>query len=295
MNLLPLSAQELTPGKPLAWPLFDEGGHVLFTQGETLAAGYPLEGLFRCPDGDGLAIPMPVEEFGAAGPFEDVSAGEMFPPNGIKPQMWEIVQIRLPERDGQPHYFTRLVGYIRNTSILVTIPRVRHQPIGMVEGERTEVRMLTGRNIYVFRSQVIKACLAPAAYMHLSFPDTVQRQSLRKAPSARVNLAVMVENGGTKAEGVIANLSASGARVDAATSLGEKGQILKLTFQVDLDGMKRALSLSAQIMHIRTAEAKSKGTAGLVEHGVEFHEIGEEDALWLRCLVYKRIAEGFLV
>lgn len=294
MNLQPLSAQELTPDKPLPWPLFDEGGHVLFTQGETLAAGYPLDGLFRCPDGD-AATPMPVEEFGAAGPFEDVSAGEMFPPNGIKPQMWEIVQVRLPERDGQPHYFTRLVGYIRNTSILVTIPRVRHQPVGMVEGERTEVRMLTGRNIYVFRAQVIKACLAPAAYMHLSFPDTVQRQSLRKAPSARANLPVSVENGGAPVEGMIANLSASGARVDAAAGLGEKGQNLKLAFLVDLDGTKRALSLSAQIMHIRIPESKSKANAGLVEHGVEFQGISEEDALWLRCLVYKRIAEGFLV
>jgi len=294
MNLHPLAAQELTPGEPLPWPLFDEGGHVLFTQGETLAAGYPLEGLFRSTDGE-ISVPVPVEEFGATGPFEDVSAGEMFPPNGIKPQMWEIVQIRLPERDGQPHYFTRLVGYIRNTSILVTIPRIRHQPVGMVEGERAEVRMLTGRNIYVFRSQVIKACLAPAPYMHLSFPDTVQRQSLRKAPSARANLPVMVEIGSARAEGVIANLSAAGARVDASVSLGAKGQSVMLAFQVDLDGMQRAMSLSAQIMHIRSPEPKSKVAAGLVEHGVEFQDVSEEDGLWLRCLVYKRIAEGFLV
>jgi len=295
MNLLPLAAQEFTPGRPLPWPLFDENGHLLFTQGETLAAGYPLEGLFRCPDGDASATPVPVEEFGAVGPFEDVSFEEIFPPNGIKPQMWEIVQIRLPERDGQPHYFTRLVGYIRNVSILVTIPRVHHQPLGMVEGERTEVRMLTGRNIYVFDAQVIKACLAPAPYMHLSFPDKVQRQSLRKAPSARANLPVTVENGGARAEGVIANLSAAGARVDAVASLGAKGQNVMLAFQVDLDGMKRTMSLSAQIMHLRVPEPKAKAAAGQVEHGVEFQDVSEEDGLWLRCLVYKRIAEGFLV
>ncbi len=294
MNLLPLSPQDVVTGEPLPWPLFDEDGHLLFTRGETLAAGYPLEGLYRSPDGDAAASTQ-VEEFGAADAFEEISAGEVFPPHGIQPQMWEAVQISLPGRDGQPHYFTRLVGYIRNLSILLTIPRVRRQPLGMVEGETVEVRMLTGRNIYVFRSQIIKACLAPSPYMHLSFPDQVRRQSLRKAPWAKADLPVAVAGGGAPVEGRIVNLSAAGARVDAAASLGEKGQTVTLSFQVDLDGLSRSLSLSAQIVHIHVHPPVSKGAPPQVEHGMEFQGLGEGDALWLRCLVYQRIAEGFLV
>lgn len=295
MNLLPLSPQDVVAGEPLPWPLFDEDGHLLFTQGETLAAGYPLEGLYRSADNDVAAVPTPVEEFTVSGPFEDVAAGDMFPPHGIQPQMWEIVQIRLPERDGRPHYFTRLVGYIRDMSILMTIPRLRHQPVGMIEGESVEVRMLTGRNIYVFRSQVIKSSLVPAPYMHLSFPDQVQRQSLRKAPWAKVNLPVTVESDGARSDGKLINLSASGARIDAAVSLGEPGKTVKLSFQVDLDGMSRVMSLSAQIVHSRAHPPIPKDAPPQVEHGVEFHGLSEEEALWLRCLVYQRIAEGFLV
>lgn len=295
MNLLPLSPQDIVAGEPLPWPLFDEDGHLLFTQGETLAAGYPLEGLYRSADGDIAAAPTPVEEFTVSGPFEDVAAGDMFPPHGIQPQMWEIVQIRLPERDGRPHYFTRLVGYIRDMSILMTIPRLRHQPVGMIEGESVEVRMLTGRNIYVFRSQVIKSSLVPAPYMHLSFPDQVQRQSLRKAPWAKVNLPVTVESDGTRSDGKLVNLSASGARIDAAVSLGEPGKTVKLSFQIDLDGMSRAIILSAKIVHNRVHPPIPKDAPPQVEHGVEFQGLSEEEALWLRCLVYQRIAEGFLV
>jgi hypothetical protein len=274
--------------------LFDEDGHLLFTQGETLAAGYPLEGLYRNADGE-AAVATPVEEFGATGPFEDVTAGDMFPPHGIQPQMWEIIQIRLIDRDGRPHFFTRLVGYIRDTSILMTIPRLHRRPLGMVEGEAVEVRMLTGRNIYVFRSQIIKGSMVPAPYMHLSFPDKVQRQSLRKAPWAKVNLPAVADSNGTHSDGKIVNLSASGARVDAAASLGEPGKTVKLSFQIDLDGMSRAMSLSAKIVHGRAHPPIPKDASPLVEHGVEFQGVSEEDALWLRCLVYQRIAEGFLV
>lgn len=295
MKLLPLSPQDVVVGEPIPWPLYDEDGHLLFTQGETLAAGYPLEGLFRSADNDISVAPTPVEEFGATGPFEAVSAGDMFPPHGIQPQMWEIVQISLPERDGRPHYFTRLVGYIRDTSILTTIPRLHHRPLGMVEGEAVEVRMLTGRNIYVFRSQVIKGSMVPAPYMHLAFPEQVQRQSLRKAPWAKANLPAVAESGGNRSECKIANLSASGARVDAAASLGEAGKTVKLSFQIGLDGMSRAMSLSAQIVHSRAHPPLPKDTPPRVEHGVEFQGLSEEEVLWLRCLVYQRIAEGFLV
>jgi hypothetical protein len=292
MNLLPLSAQDVVAGEPLPWPLFDEDGHILFNQGDTLPAGYPLTGLFRSPDADAMAAPVPVEEFSVAGPFEEVSAGEMFPPNGIKPQMWEVVQLRLPERDRQPHYFTRLVGYIRNVSILVTTPRIRRQALSMVEGERIEVRMLTGRNIYLFQSQIIKACLAPSPYLHLAFPEQVQRQSLRKAPWAKANLPGTVECSGKHTEVSVVNLSVSGARVDATVPLGGEGESVTLSFQAEADGFRHDFVLQARIRHARRAAAAS---AVVTEHGLEFVQVTEEEALFLRCLVYQRIAEGFLV
>lgn len=296
MNLHPLTAQDVAPGSPLPWPLFDEDGHLLFERGETLAAGYPLETLYRDTDNGAAAEPTPVAEFSATERFEELPASEMFPPNGIKPQMWEVVQLRRLGREGQAHYFSRLVGYIKDVSILTTVPRTPRQPVPVAEGEQVEVRMLTGSNIYVFRSEIIKISLVPYSYMHLSFPDKVQRQHLRKSPWAKVNLAVKADCGAASPfEGLIVNLSASGARVDSTVILGKEGLSVTLHFLIDLDGMKREMNLPARIMHVRPAAKNPGDGASMVEHGVAFQSVAELDELWLRCLVYQRIAEGFLI
>ncbi|MBS4097939.1 MAG: flagellar brake protein [Sulfuricella sp.] len=294
MNLLPLAPHDFEPGAPLAWTLYDEDGHILFTRGETLPVGYPTEGLFRAPEGVAQMVGTPVDEFAAAGPVEEFPVGEMFPPDGIKPQMWEAVQLQMVTRDSQPHYFSRLVGYIRDTSILVTIPRIRKQLVGMVEGEKVEVRMLVGRNIYRFRSDIIKTCLVPSPYMHLSFPDKVQRQHLRKDPWARVDIACTVEVGGQQREATVVNLSATGGRIDATEPLGKEGEVVKLAFPANADGYHHDFSLTARIMKVRQGVAGNRHPPQ-TEHGVEFLETPEQDAMCLRCLVYQRIAEGFLV
>lgn len=294
MNLQPVNAEDFEPGKPLTQTFYDEDGHILFVTGDTLPASYPLEGLFRTADGRPVAG-TPVEEFAATEHMEEFPPGEMFPPNGIKPQMWEALQLHLPYRDGQPHYISRLVGYIRDTSILLTIPRVRRQPVGMVEGERVEVRMLTGRNIYVFQSNILKAHLAPAPYMHISVPDKVLRQKLRKAPWARANLPCVVKTGGNLSNAVLVNLSATGGRVDAPAPLGEKGSTIQLSFHAEMDEYAHDFSLAARIMNVQRTPSITKGQAPVMEHGVEFLDVPEQDAMCLRCLVYQRIAEGFLV
>jgi c-di-GMP-binding flagellar brake protein YcgR len=297
MNLLPLSANDISPGEPLPFSLFDDDGHLLFTQGETLAAGYPMEGLYRSRDGDVPEEPTSVEEFSAPAapvPGEDVPSSNMFPPNGIKPHIWEIVQIRLLERDMKRQYFSRLVGYIWDISVLATIPMDRFQHVAMTEGERVEVRMLTGRDIYVFRSQIIRTSLLPSPYMHLSFPEKVQRQHLRKAPWARINLIVTIERPNQeKCSGFVTNISDAGTQLNAPSMLGEEGQTLRLLFHVEIDGLKKDLSLQAVIRHTRELVLNRKTDPKLIEHGVEFVDPDEDAVLWLKCLVYQRIAMGF--
>lgn len=296
MNLQPLTAQDIAPGRPLPWPIYDTDGHLLFERGETLAVGYPMIGLCRSVNDDATVEATPVEEFNTTGPFEEVPARQVFPPDGIKPQMWEIIQLRLLGHERNTHYFSRMVGYIKDISILSTIPRAQHQSVPMVEGELVEVRMLTGRNIYVFRSEVVKICLQPSPYMHLSFPGNVQCQRLRKTPWAKASLPVRTECDAGHVDGLIVNLSADGARVDSHAKLGKEGLIVTLRFLIDLDGLKREMALSARIMHVRlVAPNKPGGEPAMMEHGVAFQGVAEQDALWLRSLVYQRIAEGYLV
>lgn len=296
MNLQPLTAQDFAPGSPLPWPVFDTDGHLLFERGETLAVGYPMIGLCRAAKDSVpvVPVPVPVPEFNATDRLVEVPAAQLFPPDGIKPQMWEIVQLRLLGRGSNEHYFSRIIGYIKDISILVTASHLLRQPVA--EGELIEVRMLTGRNIYVFRSEINKICQNPAPYIHLSFPGRVQCQPLRKAPWAKANLAAKIECEARRVSGMIVNLSAEGAQVDSLLSLGKEGMSVTLRFPINLDGMRREMALSARIMHVRQAtKNKPDGEMSMLEHGIAFQRLTEQDGLWLRCLVYQRIAEGYLV
>lgn len=294
MNLQPLTPQDVPPGSPLPWPVFDSDGHLLFERGETLAEGYPLIGLCRAVDKTAKVEPVPVAEFHPAEQLVDVPAVQLFPPDGIKPQMWEVIQLRLLARERNEHYFSRMIGYIKDVSVLVTTSHLQRQP--MAEKDMVEVRMLTGRNIYVFRSEINKICQTPAPYMHLSFPARVQCQRLRKDPWAKASVTAKIECEAGRINGLIVNLSADGARVDSSVRLGKEGTNITLRFPIDLDGMKRDVALSARIMHVRLpAKNKPSGETPRLEHGLAFQHVSELDGLWLRCLVYQRIAEGYLV
>ena len=294
MNLQPLTAQDIAPGSPLPWPLFDEDGHLLFERGETLAAGYPLETLYRDADNGNAAEATPVAEFSATERIEDLPGSMMFPPSGIKPQTWEIVQIRLLERDMKRQYFSRLIGYIWDVSVLLTIPMDRFQHAAMTEGERVEIRMLTGCYIYVFRAQIIRAALLPYPYMHISFPEKVQRQHLRKAPWARINLIATIERPNKETfTGFITNISDAGTQLNAPSMLGGEGQALRLLLHVDIDGLKKDLSLQSVVRHVRKVVLNRETDPKLIEYGLEFIDPGEDAVLWLKCLVYQRIAMGY--
>lgn len=179
MNLQPVLLADIPIGAALPWQLFDRHGYMLFARGEVIASHQQLESL--ATDGvlrDVDALPQN-ESATEWTEFKGLPPDDMFPPTGIVPQIGEKVQLRLLGRDIQAYYYTHLIGYIKDQSILLTTPLIAGQRIDMSDGERVEVRMLTGSNIYIFQSEIIRVCTSPSHYMHLQYPDKVQTQKLR--------------------------------------------------------------------------------------------------------------------
>lgn len=296
MNLQPVTIDDIPIGKPLPWRLYDRDGYTLFVRGETIVSRRQLEnlvneGLLR--DVDALPEAIGIKEWGEP---RDLTPEEMFPPRGIKPQMWERVQLRLLGRDTQAYYIARLIGYIKDQSILVTEPVVNGQQVIMTDGEMVEVRMLTGSNIYVFQSVILRVCLSPSHYLHLEFPSKVRAQHLRKAPWAGTNLAATVTDAsGNEAIAHVVNLSPDGAQVNIPQPAGKKGESLRLSFPVRIDELETRLTLDSVIQHVRPARQGQGGAGEMLDYGLAFRNLSAEDALWLRCLVYQRIAEGHLI
>jgi len=205
------------------------------------------------------------------------------------------VQFRLLNQDLQTYYSARLIGYIKNISILLTKPLVARNPPILIEGEQVEVRMVTGNNIYAFKATIQNLCITPAHYMHLNCPAEVRVQKLRKSPWVRMNLGATVTDAqGAHEAARLVNLSAEGAQLHAPPSLGEPGDALRLSFHATLDELKTTLNLDATILHVHAPQAARETEANILEYGVAFRNVAAADALWLKGLVYRHIAEGYL-
>ncbi|TRZ55712.1 MAG: flagellar brake protein [Rhodocyclaceae bacterium] len=296
MNLQPVAIEEIPIGTPLLWQLYDRNGYALFARGEAIASHQQLEALAA----DGLlrdVDALPLSE-GAAQwiEFKDRPPGELFPPAGIKPQVGERIQLRLLGRDIQAYYYAHFIGYIKGQSILVTTPVTGGQRIAMTEGERLELRMLTGSNIYIFQSEILRVCVSPSHYLHLRYPERVQMQKLRNASRTRVRIAAKLTDAQGELEvAQIIDLSPDGAQVVVPKTVGEKGQQVRLSFQAAVDELSAALTVNGVIQHVRPAAPGQEWGTGMLEYGIAFADVSDENKLWLKCLVYRHIAEGGMV
>ncbi len=295
MKLQPVPIQDIPVGRPLPWRLYDHNGYIVFARGELVASREQLEGLL----GEGLlrdtdALPQ-THETGDWIEFKEIAPDRVFPPPGIKPQIGERVQLRLLNRNLRTYYSARLIGYISDLSILVTTPMVSGTPLILAEGELIEVRMVTGSNIYALQSLIQRLCISPAHYMHLDYPAEVRAQQLRKSPWARMNVGVTVTDAqGAHEAARLVNISTDGAQLHAPPTLGKPGETLLLSFHATVDELRTTLNLEATILHVLAPQTAREADAGMMEYGIAFRSVAASDALWLKALVYRQIAEGRL-
>lgn len=293
MNLQPVPIADIPLGKPLPWRLYDRNGYVIFARGDMVESREQLDGLLAEGLLRDMDAPPQTSETGDLGELQEVVPVGGFPPTGIKPQVGERVQIRLLNRNLQVFYSVRLIGYIKNRSILLTTPLVNGVPLILADGEQLEVRMVIGNNIYAFQAPIQRLCISPVHYLHLDYPAEVRAQKLRKSPWARVSLSASVSNAqGTREIARLVNLSADGAQLHAPASLGEPGAALQLAFDAAIDELKTTLNLDATILHVRAAPQEAG--SGMSEYGVALNNVSAADALWLKGLIYRHIAEGDL-
>ncbi|MCE5182747.1 MAG: flagellar brake protein [Betaproteobacteria bacterium] len=296
MNLQPVAIEEIPIGKPLPWQLYSHEGYTVFARGERIADAEQLKplianGLLRDVD----ALPQD-EETEIWEEAEGTPLNTPFPPPGIRAQTGERVQLRILGRDIQAFYYAQLIGYIRNQTILVTAPLDGGQRVIMTEGERVEVRMLTGSNIHIFQSMIQRVCISPSYYMHLEYPAKVRTQPLRKSPWAKMALTASVTDAqGNQETARIINLSPDGAQIHISRSMGGKNDSLRLTLPINIDDLKTTLTLDTLIEHVRPAKVDRRtDETNMMEYGISFNNTPTEDTLWLKCLIYQRIAEGHL-
>jgi len=61
-----------------------------------------------------------------------------------------------------------------------------------------------------------------------------------------------------------------------------------------MEELATTLELDAKIKHVYAPKVTPGSAATMLEYGVAFSSISSDDALWLKALVYRHIAEGYL-
>jgi len=211
-------------------------------------------------------------------------------------QIGDSVQIQpLGEPNGARHY-VRLIGFAKNSSVLLSTPKVDGSYIFVRDGQNYVVRAFSGKNAYAFSTTVIRSVAVPYPYLHLSYPKDVRALVVRRGARAKVNLIAssrrLDAQGQEVAEAVAAsirNVSISGALIVSPHPLGLQNDTLRLSFKLSLNDIVTLVTLDGVIRAVNPSGEEIG--PGMIAYGLEFVGGNPQDRITLTAFVYQKLLE----
>lgn len=204
------------------------------------------------------------------------------------------LQLQTTNAAGQPErYSSRLIGCLPGRSILVSVPKSAGRLIRFRTGQKVVLRFMIDNGIGVFISIVDIQTTDPYPILHISYPENVSFKGIRSATRVSVDLVSQVKNLDhpelNPVSGQVADISTTGARVDLAHPMGEIGEKLSLSAQVDINGISRQLIMSGVIRSKVEPSEEEPTEDGVIGYGIEFLPTDEEQRLVLYAYVFGQI------
>jgi hypothetical protein len=299
MDISPIQKHDIEIGKPLKWPVYGKDKKLLLREGFVIETQSQLdrligEGLFRNPK---WTPPRPDSQ--NLKPERDEEQEPKGPPltfSDVVINIGDTMQMQ-PQgsKEGERHY-VKFIGYIKGQSVLVTTPIVDGHILLMREGQDFIVRMFAGKSAYAFRAIVRKVCNSPYPYLHLAYPDAVHGVEVRKAQRTQIKLIASVINQSAevapKFSVTLCDLSLTGARLDAATTMGKATDDILVTFRIKTDLVDAYLELNGIIRRIDQQANGDDKSKVVFAHGVQFKDPSVQDKLIIQHLLYQRLVDN---
>ncbi|OIR17425.1 flagellar protein YcgR [mine drainage metagenome] len=306
MSLILLKRNEIVAGMPAPWPLYDQNYTLLLGRGElvrdethidALLAGGACHELSWEMAGNEQPEPLPAPEEPLARPSGANGAKTAFTFEDLNLKVEDKLQLEPPAQLTRERFTVKVIGFLRGASLLVTMPITANGlRLQLLEKEKLVMRSFSGQNAFGFACTIERIIKIPFEYMHLSFPEEIQGIMIRKAPRVKTRIIAAVRDSkSAEAEQVpalISDISANGVSLEAKAALGEKGDILNLSFRVQLHNIDAYLSLKGTIRAISTADASDATKTGMVRHGIEFRDLPPNDSVILQSLIYQQMIEN---
>lgn len=294
-GLRKIRIDDVSPGVPVEWTLFDEERNVLVRPGyvfkdqDELAEVFGKTNLFRAQEdsaADAATIKAsrntPVSEAGDT----ETTLDEI----GL--HIGESWQLQPVSEFDQKRYYVKLVGYMKGVSVIVTTPMVDGKSLLIRDGQPFIVRAFSGKSAYAFKTSVIKTNGSPFPYLHLDYPDLVSGMIVRQNQRIVVSIIASItphKEGAEKVPGMIKNVSKSGVSLLARGVIGEVGDQVSLSFQLCVEDNDYLIVVDGILRAVRAPGARPEDNK---EYGIQFVDVRPIDHLILTAYCNSLIANA---
>ncbi|MEJ2344537.1 MAG: flagellar brake protein [Gammaproteobacteria bacterium] len=209
---------------------------------------------------------------------------------GLDLDIGDTLQIQFVGDDARRRYYTRVIGYLPERSLLVTTPLRDGKVLLLREGQTMVVRMLSGTSVYAFTTSILASNVRPFPYLHLSYPKDLEMIVVRKAHRARTHLVASVQhrdadaNDAPSVSVVMVDVSTTGALLKSEEPIGDIGDLITVSTRVTVGEVQQYLDLPAVVrnVHEETCDDHLESSTG-----IEFVEIDQRDTVILHGYVYE--------
>ena len=207
----------------------------------------------------------------------------------------EALQLQFMDDDTRGQFYVKVIGFLPDRSVMVTTPEKDGQAMHVREGRAVLARSYSGEHARGFTCTVLRSCVQPYAYLHLSYPNKVETMLERQSSRVRSALAVGVRPVSAPADSrdipaVIRDISITGAQLLASASVGNSGD--RVTIRARLPIAKigdQAVELPALVRNAQE-ETEIRDSLWHYRCGVEFEPLDPPTTLVLRAYLYERFA-----
>lgn len=186
-------------------------------------------------------------------------------------------------------YTVRLIGYVKNQSVLVTAPRIDGRGAIIRDGQNFIVRAFPGKKAYAFSAYAIKSVYTPHTYLHLSYPKVIRSSTIRQNSRASVKIIASLSIATPEQIGAVSltDISMGGTSGILKRAIGKKGDTGIIKFKVNTAGEDAYLSIPIIIRSIADSENSEE-----FRYGFEFVNIPTQSKIILSSFVHQTLAES---
>ncbi|MBI3712945.1 MAG: flagellar brake protein [Burkholderiales bacterium] len=321
--LTPINAEQVKLGEALAFDIFDAWGNLLHDKGSVvtdadefasiLDDGYFEDSMGDAPSIKEIPLPAATQTSGYSQPAPTTPDASNLAPiiTPAKPAennqdtelnkesavldldsvRWHVGEPFYLQVQENPNvrYTVRLIGYVKNQSILVTAPRIDGRGAIIRDGQNFIVRSFPGKKAYAFTASALKSVYTPHAYLHLSYPKIIRCSAIRQSSRASVKIIASISVGTPEQIGAVSlsDISMGGTSGILKRAIGKKGDEGIIKFKVNTAGEDAYLSIPIIVRSIVETENTDE-----FRYGFEFVNIPTQSKIILSSFVHQTLAES---